>query len=213
MKKGIIFDLDGTLWDACEKIAQSWNICVKERMPDLDLELTEEDLRGACGLTMTAIGNKLFPMVKEPERGELTAACCDFEVEYLKTNGGQVYEGLEQTLKELKKDYGLYIVSNCQDGYIECFLEWSGLVRYFEDTECFGRTGQEKDRNIVLLKERNGLDRAIYVGDTATDQASAIAAGLPFVHAAYGFGTASGADAVIGDISQLPSAAAKLLAD
>ena len=213
MKKGIIFDLDGTLWDACAKIAESWNICVKEKMPDLEVELTEEDLRGACGLTMTAIGDKLFPMVDEQERGDLTQACCDYEVEYLHTRGGQVYEGLEQTLERLKEDYSLYIVSNCQDGYIECFLDWSGLGDYFADTECFGRTGQEKDRNIVLLKERNGLDRAFYVGDTATDRASAAAANLPFVHAAYGFGTAKNADAVISDISQLPGAAAKLLAD
>ena len=213
MKKGIIFDLDGTLWDACAKIAESWNICVEEKMPQLDLVLTEEDLRGACGLTMTAIGNKLFPMVNEPQRGRLTEACCDFEVEYLKTSGGQVYDGLEQTLKKLKDEYSLYIVSNCQDGYIECFLEWSRLGSYFDDTECFGRTGQEKDRNIVLLKERNGLDKAIYVGDTATDKASADLAGVPFVHAAYGFGSVDTADAVISDISQLPEAAAKLLSD
>ena len=211
MKKGIIFDLDGTLWDACAKIAESWNICTQRIFPDLNLVLTEDDLRGACGLTMTAIGNKLFPMVSAKDRPGLTEACCVYEVEYLRTRGGKIYEGLEETLKALSEDYLLYIVSNCQDGYIECFLDWSGLGKYFADTECFGRTGKEKVDNIVLLKERNQLDAALYVGDTATDEESARLAGVPFIHAAYGFGTAAAPDAVIGDIRQLPAAADTLM--
>ena len=43
---------------------------------------------------------------------------------------------------------------------------------------------------------RNGLKHPVYVGDTAMDQASATKAGVPFVHAAYGFGQAPGAPAV-----------------
>ena len=211
MKKGIVFDLDGTLWDACAMIAESWNICTGEVKPDLKVTLTEQDLRDACGLTMKAIGDKLFPMLPEQERFPLTKACCDFEVEYMQTRGGKVYDGLEQTLKQLQEKYFLYIVSNCQDGYIECFLNWSGLGDYFADTECYGRTGKEKVDNILLLKERNGLDKTLYVGDTATDEASAFDAGCLFVHAAYGFGKAQSPDAVITDITQLPAAAEKLL--
>ena len=211
MKKGIVFDLDGTLWDACAMIAESWNICVSREMPGLDVNLTEEDLRGACGLTMKSIGDKLFPMVPEEERLPLTKACCDFEVEYMQTRGGRVYEGLEEALKKLGEKYCLYIVSNCQDGYIECFLNWSGLGKYFADTECYGRTWMEKVDNIRLLKERNALDKTLYVGDTVTDEESARMAQCLFVHAAYGFGEAVSPDAAITDISQLPETADALL--
>ena len=29
MKKGIIFDMDGTLWDSAAEVAESWNETVK----------------------------------------------------------------------------------------------------------------------------------------------------------------------------------------
>ena len=47
---------------------------------------------------------------------------CSYENEYLSIHGGTLYPGLEDTLKELKKNYRLFIVSNCQSGYIEAFL-------------------------------------------------------------------------------------------
>lgn len=41
--------------------------------------------------------------------------------------------------------------------------------------------------------ERNHLRRPVYVGDTAMDQEAARLAGIPFLHAAYGFGKVEGA--------------------
>ena len=84
--------------------------------------------------------------------------------------------------------YHLYIVSNCQDGYIEDFISWSGCQDLIEDIEDYGRTGKGKADNIRLLMERNALDCAVYVGDTQGDLDSASAAGIPFIFASYGFG-------------------------
>ena len=30
MKKGIIFDMDGTLWDSAANVAESWNLAIKQ---------------------------------------------------------------------------------------------------------------------------------------------------------------------------------------
>ena len=84
--------------------------------------------------------------------------------------------------------YSLYIVSNCQNGYIQLFLRVNKLEAYFADIECQGRTGRPKADNIALVVERNALDKAFYVGDTLLDMQSADGAGVPFIHAAYGFG-------------------------
>ena len=53
--------------------------------------------------------------------------------------------------------YKLFIVSNCQDGYIECFFKAHKLDKYFTDYECPGRTGLSKGENNKLIIERNNL--------------------------------------------------------
>ena len=50
------------------------------------------------------------------------------------------------------------------------------------------------------------IERAAYIGDTAKDEAATIAAGIPFVFAAYGFGSAENPDAVAQSVSDLPRA-------
>ncbi len=47
---------------------------------------------------------------------------------------------------------------------------------------------KDKGTNIRLCMERNGLTRAVYVGDTKGDLDSARKAGIDFIYAAYGFG-------------------------
>ena len=43
MKKGIIFDMDGTLWDSAANVAESWNLAIKQD-GSVDKKLTEQDL-------------------------------------------------------------------------------------------------------------------------------------------------------------------------
>ncbi len=187
-KKGIIFDMDGTLWDSAEGVAKSWTRIVN-REYDKERNITVEDIHGVMGLTMDKIAEVLFSELPETERLELLKKCCDDENEYLREHGGLLYPELEKTLTELKKDYHLYIVSNCQSGYIEAFLEHYGFGHYFEDMECFGNNGLQKGENIRRLAERNGLSEAVYVGDIQGDYNATMEAGLAFIHAAYGFGT------------------------
>ena len=54
--------------------------------------------------------------------------------------------------------------------------------------------------------ERNGYAKGIYIGDTKKDQEAALLAGIPFIHAAYGFGAVENPDGVIHALSELPEA-------
>ncbi|MBR2823351.1 MAG: HAD family hydrolase [Clostridia bacterium] len=203
MKKGILFDLDGTLWDSREAVALSWNIAL-ERMGRPE-RCTAEWVGARMGKTMDAFAAELFPG-EEPEDGKrMLAECMAEENEYVRHHGGILVEGLEETLKALKeKGLFLAIVSNCQEGYIEAFLEYHRLGKYIDDTENFGRTGQEKDANIRLVVERNHLDEAVYLGDTQGDYDAAAKAGVPFLHAAYGFGSVPEGTPALADIRLLP---------
>ena len=95
---------------------------------------------------------------------------------------------LDETLKTLSEKYPLYIVSNCQKGYIEVFLQSSGLGKYFRGHLCFGDTGLEKHDTIRKLMDTYHLKDTVYVGDTMGDFLSCQKAGVPFVFASYGFG-------------------------
>ncbi|MBO5256842.1 MAG: HAD family hydrolase, partial [Clostridia bacterium] len=88
--------------------------------------------------------------------------------------------------------YRLFIVSNCQAGYIEAFLQAHGLGDRFEDIECTGNTGLCKADNIRLIMKRNGLTSSVFVGDTISDGSAARTAGIPFIYAKYGFGELCG---------------------
>ena len=187
MKKGLIFDMDGTLWDSSENVAASWTKTVKDLGYDRP-EITKQDIMGVMGLTMDKIADKLFGDLTKQERMELLDKCGNNENEYLRKHGGVLYPDLEKTFIRLKEKYPLFIVSNCQSGYIEAFLEYYGFGKYFDDIECYGNNLKGKGENIALLASRNGLDRAYYIGDIQGDYDATMQAGFDFIHAAYGFG-------------------------
>ena len=188
MKKGIIFDLDGTLWDASEEVTRSWNMAL-ESITDFNLRIDRDDMMRFMGNLLFDIGRMMLPKnLDDAEVQRIIELCIEYEHAYLRKYGAPLYENLKATLSELKKDYSLYIVSNCQAGYIEVFLDCTNLWSIFDDYECPGRSGLAKAENIKLICERNHLDKAVYVGDTDGDYRATKAAGLPFIHASYGYG-------------------------
>ncbi len=209
MKFGIIFDMDGTLWDSAEGVAKSWTEVV-QRLHDKERVITTEDIHSIMGLTMDRIADILFPELPKDERMKLLDACGNDENEYLRQHGGILYPQLEETLIELKKKYPLYIVSNCQSGYIEAFLEYYDFGKYFEDTECYGNNQLGKGDNIRLVADRNHLDDAVYVGDIMGDYVSSKEAGVRFIHAAYGFGEIEDEVITISEFAELPKVMSEL---
>lgn len=199
---GILFDLDGTLWDATEQICLAWDQVIGSH-PGLRPPLTLQELEGYMGLPMDEISRRMFPGQSPQNQAALMEECCQAEHRALARQGGRLYPGLEPTLAALSAWAPLFIVSNCQDGYIQCFFQASGLGKYFKDFECFGATGLQKGENNRLLCRRNGLRSPVYVGDTAGDEAAANQAGIPFVFARYGFGQAQNPAAVVDSLPQL----------
>jgi phosphoglycolate phosphatase len=180
--------LDGTLWDSTKEVAVSWNE-VKDKYPEVTDGITAEKLKGLFGLLLNDIAVRLFKSVPRERAIEIINECCEHENEYLAIHGADLYPGIEQIIKELYKNYKLFIVSNCQEGYIQCFFKAHPyLEKYFIDYEYPGRSGKAKADNIKLVIERNNLKNPVYVGDTAGDANAAKEANVPFIYARYGFG-------------------------
>lgn len=198
----VIFDLDGTLWDSTRTVADSWSASMKS-MGESRV-FTAVDIAGIMGCTDKEIEEKLFGSYGERAHA-LCENCMTEEPPYVAVHGGRIYEGVEAMLEALSAEKPLFIVSNCQSGYVEAFLSYSGYSRYFRDYEYLGRRGLSKAENIRLIMERHRLEKCVYVGDTAHDGASAHSAGCDFVHAAYGFGHAEEYEALIDSPEKLIS--------
>jgi len=190
MKKAIIFYMDGTLWDSAENVAISWNIAMEQfgykREP-----LSKLDIQSVMGKTMDQIAEILFEKAEGTERTALLDLACKLENDYLREHGGNLYPDIRNTMETLKQEYHLFIVSNCQAGYIEAFLDYYNFYDLVEDIECYGNNNKPKAENIKLICERNhiNVENAAYVGDIQGDYDSSMLAGVEFIHAAYGFGT------------------------
>ena len=207
-KKAVIFDLDGTLWDSSREVVISWNIVLERHNLK---KITVDDMHGFMGKTLDVIGEMMLPDLEEEGRNKIIEECAVEEHKYLSENGGKLYDGFTQVIEELRKKYDTYIVSNCQDGYIQTFLEYYDFEKYFDDIEMAGRTNLSKGENIKLIMDRNNIEKAIYVGDTSGDMEAARGAGIPFIHASYGFGKVKEADEVARSIKDIPDCVERIL--
>ena len=203
MDKGLAigFDLDGTLWDSLEAVAHSWKEAVRD-IPGVKAP-TDEMIKGVMGMPPREIAINLYPNETQERAVQLFDICTRVEIEHVARVGGRLYDGLEETLGYLSAKYPLYIVSNCQKGYIEAFLSYHKMGKYFSDCENAENTGLSKGKNIRLVMDRNGFENTVYIGDTAGDQRAAAEAGVPFIWASYGFGKAERPERTIDSIKDL----------
>lgn len=203
MEKNFLLDVDGTLWDTTEVVAGAWNRAVQADGFPCG-KITASMLTQLFGKPMDSIALALFPEADAERRARLLERCCRYEhADLLACSEDLLYPTVRETIAALSETHRLFIVSNCQSGYIELFLEKAGLSQYITDFECYGNTGKSKSENIRLVAERNGLESPVYVGDTEGDREAARGAGISFIHAAYGFGRVSECDRAIHCFAEL----------
>ena len=191
----IIFDLDGTLWNATNAVLEGLR-AARKQVGYIHHDITAAQLQAVTGQPYEAVYEQLYPELPADKRDEFRALCAGEELVAARRPGVPLYPGLADTLAFLRAGgYRLFIVSNCQRGYVEAFFESSGLGKYFEDHQCFGTKMLPKADNIRDIVARHGLRAPVYVGDTPGDLAASRAAGVPFVFATYGFGQVTEAEA------------------
>jgi phosphoglycolate phosphatase len=198
----VVFDLDGTLWDTCATCAVGWNNVLR-RHGIAFREITTADIRSVVGRPHDQCVREIFVGFPESQLVLLTEETATEDVRLLAEIGGDLYPGVEDGLARLGGELPLFIVSNCQAGYIETFLAWSGLGTHFRDFECWGNTGRAKTANLRSLIDRNGLGSPVLVGDTPGDQSAARECGVPFVFVDWGFGRCEGAEGRVSSFDAL----------
>ena len=199
---GIIFDVDGTIWDSTPVVTEAWNKALTDTGFGY-VQVTADRLKGLFGLPMIEIMRDILPGVPDKELRRFEKVCNEYEEDYISRISGHAYINIEETIKELSKKCPVIIVSNCQSGYIEIMMKHLGLKPYVTDKICHGDNGLSKAENIILMNKRYSLKRSVYVGDTIMDANACKEANEPFIFAGYGFGKVKDFDHMINKPEEL----------
>ena len=183
----LVFDLDGTLWDAASASTYGWNLAL-EKM-GLLTRVTVDGIRSVSGQPFQRCVESLVPELQPASEATVRflEAHERIGIEIL---GGVLYEDVADGLSSLTAAYRLFLVSNCPEWYLDAFFRATSLRERFTGWDCHGASGSGKSQMLVDLSEKHHLERAIYIGDTRGDGDAAAEAVMEFAHARYGFGVA-----------------------
>ncbi|HCO68638.1 MAG TPA: hypothetical protein DIT04_12895 [Dysgonomonas sp.] len=182
----LIFDMDGTLWDAVDTYAYSWTQVLKDN--GINKILTREELESYMGMEMKQIFDKVIPDASAETVEKLYNDVIKKEHEVISEMGGKIYPGVLEGLEELSGRYKLFMLSNCQEGGIKDFMNYTETKYLFTDYMEYGMNFQPKHINLKILIDRHNLKNPMYVGDTDSDRKQCELVHVPFVFISWGFG-------------------------
>jgi len=198
----IIFDLDGTLWDASRVTAAGWNNALAKMNLDQH-KVDHQAVNNVSGKPFSECVEVLFGHIPGIDVVALEKQIDLEEEKIFLSRRGEIYPGVEKGLSVLSERYPLFLVSNCQSWYLQVFLDQFNLEGYFRDRDCNGNANQQKAEMIRGLVKKHDLQKALYIGDTEGDRNACLAAGAAFGYADYGFGDIEGVDLVFSNFLEL----------
>ena len=197
----LIFDMDGTLWDAVDTYAASWNLVFEEL--GIDIVIEREQLGKMVGMEGRKVVSIIMPDFDDEKRRMIYNLVNEKRKAILPELGGALYDGVKEGLKQLAEKYDLFILSNCAKGIIRLFIDWAGIDEHIKDELAHGVNFMPKSHNIKLLADMHGLKKPVYIGDTEGDGQQSRLAGIPFVFVSYGFGQTDDYDLKFDDFESL----------
>jgi phosphoglycolate phosphatase len=183
----IAFDLDGTLIDSVGDLSAAVNALVTSYgarpLPQETIAMMVGD--GAGALVRRALDAARL----DPETpGALERFLALYDQRLLDTTSA--YAGVEDMLLHASRRARLFVLTNKPAAPTRRILEALGLHDYFEQVVGGDSVYGRKPEPDGLRALAAGAEQMAMVGDSPIDEATAAAAGCPFVWAAYGFGAA-----------------------
>ena len=180
VKTGILWDLDGTLLDTLQDLADAVNHTMAQfGYPQRTLEEVRRFVgNGARRLIALAV----------PENADVDEVLAAFHAYYdehcqIKT---KAYDGIMEALAVLQEKYPMAIVSNKPDSAVKslCAQYFPGLFARGESADCPRKPAPDM---VYKAMEAIGVETCIYVGDSEVDVLTAKAAGVPCLSVLWGF--------------------------
>ena len=212
----LILDYDGTLHNTAYIYEPSFRSVMEELQKEGIIpheEYSSEEISYWIGFSAKEMCEKFHADLDEEIREAAGRRIGDRMIEAVRNGRARLYPGTEAVLDELKKEYTLYFLSNCQDAYAAVHREYLGLDRWFSEYFCTGHYGFRQKEEVFAENIYKQGQSYIAIGDRIKDIRLASECGLCSVACLYGFGSEDElktADVIIKDISELPEAVRKI---
>lgn len=188
---GVLFDLDGTLLDTIEDLAEGANRMLAEIGRPLR---SQAEIHGFVGKGIPNLVRRCLTEGSSASEEEIDAAVEVFRRHYAEVNGRstRIYPGVEESLAVLAgQGLRLACVTNKAAAFTEPLLDRMGLTRWF-DAVVSGDTLAVKKPDPAVIHHACGLlgipaESALVVGDSENDALAARRAGAAVLLVTYGY--------------------------
>lgn len=189
MKDTVIFDLDGTLLNTLDDLADGVNAALEYmKFP----KRTLEEVRCFVGNGMRMLVNRAVPVGTSDEMTESTFKYfCEYYFAHCNEKTAP-YNGIMQMLTELVKlNYKLAVVSNKRiEAVKELCRKYFGMITVMSGDQPGMRRKPAADGIENVLRQLNSeKSSAVYVGDSEVDVLTAENAGIDCISVTWGFRT------------------------
>lgn len=215
----IAFDLDGTLVDTAPDLVGAWNQVLREEgLAPVSLEAGKRMIGNGVRVAV----ERAFQAAGSPRQGEALDAAVDRFTEVYRgriAEESRAYPGVAETLDRLRAEGArLAVCTNKRTPLSLALLDALDLTSRFAAVVGSDQLAHKPDPRLLQLAiERAGGQggRALYVGDSMIDHATARAAGVPVVGVTFGYVDpplkAADFDALIDRLEELPPIARRLI--
>ncbi len=186
--KAILLDLDGTILDTLDDLADSVNFALSSLGYPVR---TREEIRHIVGNGVVNLITRALPESATKEQFDECLAAFKKHYEKNKTNKTAPYDGIIDVLYELKRrGHKLAIVSNKHNDAVQGLFDlYFTEVADFALGNCDFLPKKPAPDMIYYSIDKLGLPResALYIGDSEVDIETAKNSGIPCISVSWGF--------------------------
>ncbi len=187
--KYLLFDLDGTITDSFDSVANSYI----HALSFFDINVKDKSqLRPVMGPPLKNSFMEIFGL--SPDEADLAVVKYRERYAIYNTLENKLYDGIVPILEGLQKlGYRLILATSKPEEYALKILDYFGVTKYFYDVcgASFDKSRSEKEDVLRYLISKNNitnLDEAVMIGDRKYDLEAACALGVDAIGVLYGYG-------------------------
>ncbi|MFB6355740.1 MAG: HAD family hydrolase [bacterium] len=182
-----LFDLDGTLYRSTSILYEAYRTGIRQYRNETghNLEIPDKQaVMDEVGNPVDEIYRNLFGEVERGRMDVLSTRIQDALLEYIQQGGGELLEGVPETLRSLSEQNSLGLVTNARREYMDVVADYYDLATFFERMRCIEDIESDQKAELVRgMLEYFDVppEETLLVGDRESDYVAAQENNVHFV--------------------------------